>query len=102
MDQSLIRWVEYDGVGRAVRNGLNFTERGFGVRAALGCSDRGHTAVSQLKPGEIDWDEIFGAARRALVSHRRHLLRALRNHCRMWLSKPCRRPAGTARSFPTI
>jgi 2-dehydro-3-deoxygluconokinase len=43
-----------------VRNGLNFTERGFGVRAAAGCSDRGHTAVSQLKPGDIDWDRIFG------------------------------------------
>ena len=55
-----MRWVKYDGVGRAVRNGLNFTERGFGVRAALGCSDRGHTAVSQLKPGDVDWDEIFG------------------------------------------
>ena len=53
-------WVKYDGVGREVRNGLNFTERGFGVRAALGCSDRGHTAVAQLKPGTIDWDEIFG------------------------------------------
>jgi len=60
VDQSLVRWVEYDGVGRKVRNGLNFTERGFGVRAALGSYDRGHTAVSQLKPGEIDWDEIFG------------------------------------------
>ena len=60
VDQSLIRWVDYDGVGRTVRNGLNFTERGFGVRAALGCSDRGHTAVSQLKPGDIDWDAIFG------------------------------------------
>jgi 2-dehydro-3-deoxygluconokinase len=60
VDQSLIRWVPYDGVGRRVRNGLNFTERGFGVRAALGCSDRGHTAISQLKPGEIDWDDIFG------------------------------------------
>src|SRR5580704_9718037 len=59
VDQSLVRWVEYDGVGRAVRNGLNFTERGFGLRAALGCSDRGHTAVSQLKPGEIDWEQIF-------------------------------------------
>ena len=55
-----VTWVKYDGVGRAVRNGLNFTERGFGVRAALGCSDRGHTAISQLKPGDIDWDEIFG------------------------------------------
>ncbi len=55
-----VTWVRYDGVGRTVRNGLNFTERGFGVRAALGCSDRGHTAISQLTPGTIDWDEIFG------------------------------------------
>ncbi len=55
-----VKWVKYDGVGRAVRNGLNFTERGFGVRAALGCSDRGHTAISQLAPGDVDWDEIFG------------------------------------------
>jgi 2-dehydro-3-deoxygluconokinase len=59
VDQSHVRWVKYDGVGRTVRNGLNFTERGFGVRAALGCSDRGNTAVSQLKPGEIDWEKIF-------------------------------------------
>lgn len=59
-DQSHVRWVKYDGVGRTVRNGMNFTERGFGVRAALGCSDRGHTAVSQLKRGDIDWDRIFG------------------------------------------
>jgi 2-dehydro-3-deoxygluconokinase len=54
-----VRWVPFDGVGRAVRNGLNFTERGFGVRPAVGCSDRGHTAISQLKPGEIDWKQIF-------------------------------------------
>jgi 2-dehydro-3-deoxygluconokinase len=54
-----LRWVKYDGVGRTVRNGLNFTERGFGLRAALGCSDRGHTAVSLLKPGEINWTKIF-------------------------------------------
>jgi 2-dehydro-3-deoxygluconokinase len=60
VDPSYVRWAPYDGVGRAARNGLNFTERGFGVRAALGCSDRGHTAVSQLKPGDIDWEEIFG------------------------------------------
>jgi 2-dehydro-3-deoxygluconokinase len=59
VDQRYVRWVPYDGVGRAVRNGLNFTERGFGVRAAVGCSDRGHTAVSQLKPGEVDWSQIF-------------------------------------------
>jgi 2-dehydro-3-deoxygluconokinase len=62
VDQSLVRWVPYDGVGRTVRNGLNFTERGFGVRAALGCSDRGHTAISQLKPGEVDWQQIFDHA----------------------------------------
>lgn len=60
VDQSHIRWVKYDGVGREARNGLNFTERGFGVRAAKGCSDRGHTAVSQLRTGDIDWEKIFG------------------------------------------
>ena len=61
VDSSLLKWVPYDGVGRAVRNGLNFTERGFGVRAAAGCSDRGHTAISQVKPGDFDWEAIFGA-----------------------------------------
>src|SRR4029079_19413452 len=59
VDQTYLRFVADDGVGRKVRNGLNFTERGFGVRAALGCSDRGHTAVSQLKPGDVDWNQIF-------------------------------------------
>src|SRR5882672_2308803 len=59
VDQSLVRWVPFDGVGRKVRNGLNFTERGLGVRAALGCSDRGLSATSQLKPGDIDWETIF-------------------------------------------
>src|SRR5256885_1946907 len=59
VDQSHVKWVPYDGVGRTVRNGLNFTERGFGLRAAVGCSDRGNTAASQLKPGEIDWKKIF-------------------------------------------
>ena len=60
VDSSLIRWVPYDGIGRRVRNGLNFTERGFGVRPALGCSDRAHSAASQMKEGDIDWDDIFG------------------------------------------
>lgn len=59
VDQSHVKWVKFDGVGRTVRNGLNFTERGFGVRAAAGCSDRGHTAVSQLKADDIDWEWIF-------------------------------------------
>src|SRR5437762_8574098 len=60
VDLTWLRWVPDDGVGRRARNGLNFTERGFGVRAAVGCSDRGHTAVSQLRPGDVDWEEIFG------------------------------------------
>jgi len=60
VDPSLIRWVPYDGVGRKVRNGLNFTERGYGVRAAVGCSDRGNTAISQVKVGDFDFDTILG------------------------------------------
>jgi 2-dehydro-3-deoxygluconokinase len=60
VDTSLLKWVAYDGVGRTVRNGLNFTERGFGARAAAGCSDRGHTAISQVKTGDFDWESIFG------------------------------------------
>ncbi|MAT69736.1 MAG: sugar kinase [Planctomycetaceae bacterium] len=60
VDLSWMKWVRYDGVGREVRNGLNFTERGFGVRGAVGCSDRGHTAASQLRPGDIDWQRLFG------------------------------------------
>ena len=60
VDTSLLKWLPQDGVGRTVRNGLNFTERGFGLRAASGCSDRGHTAVSQLKPGDFNWSSIFG------------------------------------------
>ncbi len=60
VDTSLLRWVPDDGVGRAVRNGLNFTERGFGVRGARGVSDRGNSAASQLAPGQIDWDHLFG------------------------------------------
>ena len=60
VDTSLLRWIPYDGVGRTARNGLNFTERGFGMRAAASCSDRGHTAISQVKRGDFNWPEIFG------------------------------------------
>jgi 2-dehydro-3-deoxygluconokinase len=62
VDLSNLLWRPYDGAGRTVRNGLNFTERGFGVRGALGCSDRGLTAASQLKPGDVDWNSIFTTA----------------------------------------
>jgi 2-dehydro-3-deoxygluconokinase len=59
VDLSHLVWVPYDGVGRLVRNPLNFTERGFGLRSALSCPDRGHTATAQLRPGQIDWERIF-------------------------------------------
>jgi 2-dehydro-3-deoxygluconokinase len=59
VDRAHLQWVPYDGIGRTVRNGLNFTERGFGLRGAVGCSDRGHTAASQMVPGVIDWDALF-------------------------------------------
>lgn len=60
VDPSFIRWTPCDGVGRSVRNGLNFTERGFGLRGAVGTSDRGNSAASQLKAGDFDWDHLFG------------------------------------------
>ena len=61
VDRSHLIWRPFDGVGRAARNGLNFTERGFGIRPALGCSDRGHSAASQLRAGEVDWQSVLGA-----------------------------------------
>jgi 2-dehydro-3-deoxygluconokinase len=62
VDLSYLQWKSYDGVGRTVRNGLNFTERGFGPRGGIGCSDRGHTAISQMLPEDIDWAKLFGGA----------------------------------------
>ncbi|MGW3094944.1 sugar kinase [Streptomyces sp. NPDC001102] len=61
VDTSLIRWTPDDGIGRTARNGLNFVERGYGIRGALGVSDRAHTAVSQLRKGDVDWDAVFSA-----------------------------------------
>ena len=60
VDQSYVMWRPYDGIGRGVRNGLNFVERGFGVRAALGTSDRAHSAAAAMQLGDVDWDAIFG------------------------------------------
>jgi 2-dehydro-3-deoxygluconokinase len=77
VDTSLLRWVKYDGVGREVRNGLNLTERGFGMRAAAGCSDRGHTAISHVKRGDFDWNAIFGAPNGAQWFHTGGIFAAL-------------------------
>lgn len=60
VDTQFIQWQDYDGIGRCVRNGLNFTERGYGIRGAVGCADRGNTAASQIQSGQIDWESIFG------------------------------------------
>ncbi len=60
VDMRHVKWVGFDGIGKAARNGLNFCERGFGVRGAVSTSDRGHTAISQTKPGDFDWEKIFG------------------------------------------
>ncbi|MDF1861486.1 MAG: sugar kinase [Verrucomicrobiales bacterium] len=59
VDTRFLHWRDYDGIGREVRNGLNFTERGFGIRGAVGCPDRANTAASQMKPGDVDWNDIF-------------------------------------------
>ena len=60
VDTSLIKWMETDGIGRTCRNGLNFTERGFGIRGAIGCSDRANTAISKATPEDFDFEYIFG------------------------------------------
>lgn len=61
VNTDFVNKIEFDGIGRNVRNGLNFTEKGFGIRGAVGMYDRGYTAASQMKPGDVDWDKIFGA-----------------------------------------
>ena len=60
VDTGFVHWVPFDGIGALARNGLNFTERGYGVRGAVGVSDRGHTAASQMKPEDVDWEHLFG------------------------------------------
>lgn len=77
VDTSHLRWAAFDGIGRAARNGVYFLERGFGVRGGLGMMDRGHTPVSQLGPGEIDWDAIFGPSQGARWFHTGGIMAAL-------------------------
>ena len=60
VDTSFIKWMKTDGIGRICRNGINFTERGFGIRGALGCSDRAHTAIAMARPEDLDFEYIFG------------------------------------------
>ena len=77
VDTSFVKWVPYDGIGRAARNGLNFTERGFGVRGALGVSDRAHTAASRATARRRRLGSSVRHPRGPVVPHRRHLRRAV-------------------------
>ncbi len=80
MDISEVVWVPYDGVGRADRIGLNFTEVGIGVRASVSLYDRGHTAIAHMKPGDVDWQRIF-TLRRARWFHTGGIFTALSDSC---------------------
>jgi 2-dehydro-3-deoxygluconokinase len=80
MDVSEVIWVPYDGVGRADRIGLNFTEVGIGVRGSVSLYDRGHTAIAHMKPGEVDWKRIFGI-RKARWFHTGGIFTALSDNC---------------------
>lgn len=80
MDLSEVIWVPYDGSGRADRIGLNFTEVGIGVRASVTLYDRGHTAISHMKPGDVDWKRVFGR-RKVRWFHTGGIFTALSDSC---------------------
>ncbi|MCC7145430.1 MAG: sugar kinase [Phycisphaeraceae bacterium] len=59
VDTKQVVTLPYDGVGREARIGLNFTEVGVGPRASVTMYDRGHSATSKMKPGDVDWKQLF-------------------------------------------
>jgi 2-dehydro-3-deoxygluconokinase len=59
VDMQHVLLVPYDGVGKENRVGLNFTEVGTGLRSSVTMYDRGHSATSQMAPGEVDWKNLF-------------------------------------------
>ncbi|MEO1481000.1 MAG: sugar kinase [Myxococcota bacterium] len=79
VDLTHVHWLPDDGVGRSARNGLNFTGRGFGPRGGVGCSDRAHTAVSQMAPDDVKWDDLFSGGVRWF--HTGGIFAALSNSC---------------------
>jgi 2-dehydro-3-deoxygluconokinase len=60
VDVSQVVWRAASSSGPSVRMGLNFVERGFGVRPALGCSDRAHSAAAGITTDDFDWNAVFG------------------------------------------
>ena len=96
VDMSHVMWREFDGVGREARNGVYFLERGFGVRGGLGMMDRGATAISQLRPGEVDWDAIFGREG-ARWFHTGGIMARSAKARRSWCARRWRRRGGMGR-----
>src|SRR3954464_2646731 len=80
MDTQNVVMAKYDGVGLADRIGLNFTEVGTGVRASVTLYDRGHSAASHMKAGDVDWREVF-ATRGARWLHTGGIFTALSDSC---------------------
>jgi 2-dehydro-3-deoxygluconokinase len=101
VDTSHVRWVPFDGVGRDARNGLNFTERGFGPRGAVGIYDRGHTAVSKLRPGDVDFAALFGPGQGARWLHTGGIFSALSDTAPLVVEEAMKaaRKAGTRVSY---
>ena len=67
VDTSRIVWYSTDGKGEhstdqkgSLHNGINFTFAGKGVWPAVTEYYRAHTAIRELKPGDVDWEHLFG------------------------------------------
>lgn len=100
VDLSYLKWMPYDGVGRGARNGLNFTERGFGPRGAVGCYDRGNSAASCLRPEDVDWERLFREGARVL--HTGACSRRSRRRRPTWCAPRWSLPESTGRASRTI
>src|SRR5882724_4874948 len=96
MDMSHVVMAKYDGVGRADRIGLNFTEVGTGVRASVTMYDRGHSAASNMRSGMIDFKKLFAQGVRWL--HTGGIFTALSDGC----TAVCREAMQAARDAGTI
>ena len=102
VEQAHLAWAPYDGVGREVRNGLNFTERGFGVRGRASAAPTAGTPPPRSCARATSTGSGSSAREGARWFHtRRHLLRALGDDAAGRAAKRCGRRAGTARSSRT-
>jgi len=70
VDTSHIVWFNTKGEGKfstdqkgSLMNGINFTFKGKGVVPSKTEYYRAHSAIRELKPGDVDWDEIMSQTR---------------------------------------